>query len=199
MDFHQWHYWCRFQLTHWAGRSLLFDGRKQIFFYHKEATWGWNTRVAASASTWRELIRLSLYSCFPHFYVVHWHIIVKLLISPTGISLFYNVHGLTHDGRMECSDILKRGYLLGVLPGGVREALFSDENYSLLWGRRSGFAHVARDAKVVSSHMPCMYFFSHINTYAMYLYYAIWVAIVHFFFVSKQKSMYVWIRNKQFL
>ncbi|KAJ6664009.1 hypothetical protein lerEdw1_008963 [Lerista edwardsae] len=73
-----------------------------------------------------------------------------------GISLFYNVHGLTHDGRMECVDILKKGHLLGVLPGGVREALFSDENYSLLWGRRSGFAHVARDAKVVSDHMPCM-------------------------------------------
>ncbi|XP_066480509.1 DGAT1/2-independent enzyme synthesizing storage lipids-like [Tiliqua scincoides] len=65
-----------------------------------------------------------------------------------GINLFYNVHGLTHDGRMECVDILKKGYLLGVLPGGVREALFSDDNYSLLWGRRSGFAHVARDAKV---------------------------------------------------
>ncbi|ETE64944.1 Transmembrane protein 68, partial [Ophiophagus hannah] len=66
-----------------------------------------------------------------------------------GIKLFYNVEGLTHNGRTECTDILKRGYLLGVLPGGTREALFSDENYDFLWGSRTGFAHVARDAKVV--------------------------------------------------
>ncbi|XP_026548324.1 transmembrane protein 68-like isoform X1 [Notechis scutatus] len=65
-----------------------------------------------------------------------------------GIKLFYNVEGLTHNGRRECADILKRGYLLGVLPGGTREALFSDENYDFLWGSRTGFAHVARDAKV---------------------------------------------------
>ncbi|XP_028592770.2 DGAT1/2-independent enzyme synthesizing storage lipids-like isoform X2 [Podarcis muralis] len=65
-----------------------------------------------------------------------------------GIKLFYKVHGLTHDGREECVEILRKGYLLGVLPGGAREALFSDENYSLLWGSRKGFAHVARDAKV---------------------------------------------------
>ncbi|XP_008114386.1 monoacylglycerol/Diacylglycerol O-acyltransferase isoform X1 [Anolis carolinensis] len=65
-----------------------------------------------------------------------------------GIKLFYDVQGLTHDGRVECVEILKKGYLLGVLPGGAREALFSDENYGLLWGRRTGFAHVARDAKV---------------------------------------------------
>ncbi|XP_054840988.1 transmembrane protein 68-like [Eublepharis macularius] len=65
-----------------------------------------------------------------------------------GIRLFYNVQGLTQDGRVQCVEILKKGYLLGVLPGGVREALFSDENYSLLWGKRTGFAHVAIDAKV---------------------------------------------------
>ncbi|XP_072855037.2 DGAT1/2-independent enzyme synthesizing storage lipids [Pogona vitticeps] len=65
-----------------------------------------------------------------------------------GIKLFYNVQGLTHDGRLECVEILKKGYLLGVLPGGAREALFSDQSYGLLWGRRTGFAHVAKDAKV---------------------------------------------------
>uniref|UniRef100_A0A8D0BUD8 Phospholipid/glycerol acyltransferase domain-containing protein n=1 Tax=Salvator merianae TaxID=96440 RepID=A0A8D0BUD8_SALMN len=65
-----------------------------------------------------------------------------------GIKLFYKVHGLTQNGRTECAEILKRGDLLGVLPGGLREALFSDENYSLLWGNRTGFAHVAQDAKV---------------------------------------------------
>jgi len=35
--------------------------------------------------------------------------------------------------------------------GGVREALFSDHNYKVLWGTRAGFAKVAVDAKVVNT------------------------------------------------
>uniref|UniRef100_A0A8C3TGB8 Phospholipid/glycerol acyltransferase domain-containing protein n=1 Tax=Chelydra serpentina TaxID=8475 RepID=A0A8C3TGB8_CHESE len=51
-------------------------------------------------------------------------------------------------GRDESVEILKKGNLLGVSPGGSREAFFSDENYNLLWGNRKGFAQVAIDAKV---------------------------------------------------
>lgn len=46
---------------------------------------------------------------------------------------------------------LRNGHLLGISPGGVREALFSDETYPLLWGKRKGFAQVAIDSQVVSS------------------------------------------------
>ncbi|XP_044862896.1 transmembrane protein 68-like isoform X4 [Mauremys mutica] len=53
-----------------------------------------------------------------------------------------------HSGRDESVEILKKGNLLGVSPGGTREAFFSDENYNLLWGNRKGFAQVAIDAKV---------------------------------------------------
>uniref|UniRef100_A0A8C0ILJ8 Phospholipid/glycerol acyltransferase domain-containing protein n=1 Tax=Chelonoidis abingdonii TaxID=106734 RepID=A0A8C0ILJ8_CHEAB len=53
-----------------------------------------------------------------------------------------------HSGRDESVEILKKGNLLGVSPGGGREAFFSDENYNLLWGNRKGFAQVAIDAKV---------------------------------------------------
>ncbi|VDP85151.1 unnamed protein product [Echinostoma caproni] len=35
------------------------------------------------------------------------------------------------------------GSVLLVAPGGVREALFSNEYYSVVWGRRHGFAKVA--------------------------------------------------------
>ncbi|KAA0187014.1 Transmembrane protein 68 [Fasciolopsis buskii] len=35
------------------------------------------------------------------------------------------------------------GSVLLLAPGGVREALFSDEYYSVMWGRRRGFAKVA--------------------------------------------------------
>jgi len=34
--------------------------------------------------------------------------------------------------------------------GGVREALFSDHNYQLIWKERRGFAKVAIDAKTVN-------------------------------------------------
>lgn len=47
-----------------------------------------------------------------------------------------------------CADILKRGNLLAIAPGGVREALFGDESYPLIWGTRKGFAKVAVEAKV---------------------------------------------------
>lgn len=33
--------------------------------------------------------------------------------------------------------------------GGVREALFGDENYPIMWGKRQGFAKAAIQANVV--------------------------------------------------
>ncbi|XP_035225585.1 transmembrane protein 68-like [Stegodyphus dumicola] len=47
-----------------------------------------------------------------------------------------------------CADILRKGNLLAIAPGGVREALFGDESYPLIWGTRKGFAKVAMEAKV---------------------------------------------------
>ena len=47
---------------------------------------------------------------------------------------------------------LQEGELLAVSPGGVREALFSDENYKLVWNGRLGFAKVAQEAEVVWIH-----------------------------------------------
>uniref|UniRef100_A0A674JE10 Transmembrane protein 68-like n=1 Tax=Terrapene triunguis TaxID=2587831 RepID=A0A674JE10_9SAUR len=65
-----------------------------------------------------------------------------------GIQLYLNLLPAVHSGRDESVEILKKGNLLGVAPGGGREAFFSDENYNLLWGNRKGFAQVAIDAKV---------------------------------------------------
>ncbi|XP_065255523.1 DGAT1/2-independent enzyme synthesizing storage lipids-like [Emys orbicularis] len=65
-----------------------------------------------------------------------------------GIELLFNLFPAWHSGRDESVEILKKGNLLGVAPGGGREAFFSDENYNLLWGNRKGFAQVAIDAKV---------------------------------------------------
>lgn len=54
-----------------------------------------------------------------------------------------------HGPQEECVRALRNGHLLGISPGGVREALFSDETYPLLWGQRKGFAQVAIDSQVV--------------------------------------------------
>lgn len=48
-----------------------------------------------------------------------------------------------------CTSLLKDGNLLAISPGGVREALFSDHNYNLIWGKRCGFAKSAIAAKAV--------------------------------------------------
>lgn len=55
-----------------------------------------------------------------------------------------------HGSQEECRKVLENGGMVAVSPGGVREALFSDGNYTIMWKNRKGFAQVAIDAKVVS-------------------------------------------------
>lgn len=62
-------------------------------------------------------------------------------------------------GSLEsCVNLLNEGHILTISPGGVREALFSDHNYEIIWGTRAGFAKVALEAKVVSV-FCCQYLF----------------------------------------
>lgn len=75
--------------------------------------------------------------------------IYYLFIS--GLKLLLAVTGVIPGTREECLVALKNGYLVSISPGGVREALFSDESYQLMWGNRKGFAQVALEAKVVSA------------------------------------------------
>ncbi|NXG12564.1 TMM68 protein, partial [Sakesphorus luctuosus] len=65
-----------------------------------------------------------------------------------GFKLLLDVHGVIPGPREACVSTLKKGHLLAIAPGGVREALFSDEMYTMLWSNRKGFAQVAIDAKV---------------------------------------------------
>ncbi|KAH1178416.1 hypothetical protein KIL84_012118 [Mauremys mutica] len=71
----------------------------------------------------------------------------SLRIIP-GLQLYLKLLTAVYGGREQCVEILKKGNLLGVAPGGARESFFSDENYGILWGNRKGFAQVAIDAKV---------------------------------------------------
>lgn len=71
-----------------------------------------------------------------------------------GFKLIIEAFEILHGPKEACVNTLKKGCLLGISPGGVREALFSDETYVIIWGNRKGFAQVAIDAKVVS--MSCI-------------------------------------------
>lgn len=50
--------------------------------------------------------------------------------------------------------------------GGVREALFGDHNYELIWKERKGFAKVAIDAKIVST-IGSFFFYSYDIIYSI--------------------------------
>ncbi|MGZ3722425.1 MAG: 1-acyl-sn-glycerol-3-phosphate acyltransferase, partial [Bdellovibrionales bacterium] len=47
------------------------------------------------------------------------------------------------------AELLREGRLVGVAPGGVREAISGKENnYRVMWGKRQGFARLALEADV---------------------------------------------------
>ncbi|XP_003224348.1 monoacylglycerol/Diacylglycerol O-acyltransferase [Anolis carolinensis] len=71
----------------------------------------------------------------------------KLFTVP-GLKGYLELFGCIPGSRAKGVEILKKGQLLGVVPGGMKEALFGDNYYQLMWGNRTGFAHVALEAKV---------------------------------------------------
>ncbi|EMP31792.1 Transmembrane protein 68 [Chelonia mydas] len=79
---------------------------------------------------------------------VSYSVVERLLYMIPGLQLYFKLLTAVNGGREQCVEILKKGNLLGVAPGGARESFFSDENYGVLWGNRKGFAQVAIDAKV---------------------------------------------------
>jgi hypothetical protein len=62
------------------------------------------------------------------------------------------VEALEHTpGTIEsCTSMLKNGEILLIYPGGVREAVLSDNYYKLNWRENAGFAKLAIQAKVVT-------------------------------------------------
>ncbi|XP_029447145.1 transmembrane protein 68 [Rhinatrema bivittatum] len=70
------------------------------------------------------------------------------LFKVPGFKPLLEVFSVTHGPKEECVRALRDGHLLAISPGGLREALFSDETYTIMWGDRKGFAQVAIDAEV---------------------------------------------------
>ncbi|KAK0069383.1 transmembrane protein 68 [Biomphalaria pfeifferi] len=72
----------------------------------------------------------------------------KFLFHIPGWQTMMEVFNVTPGTVSSCIDVLKNGHLLSISPGGVREGLFGDENYSIIWNKRCGFAKVAIQANV---------------------------------------------------
>jgi hypothetical protein len=75
---------------------------------------------------------------------------LKLNYLFKGLKMGLDTFNVTPGTLDSCTSILKDGNLLAISPGGLREGLFSDQNYNLIWGKRCGFAKSAIAAKAVS-------------------------------------------------
>ncbi|XP_031551526.1 transmembrane protein 68-like [Actinia tenebrosa] len=77
------------------------------------------------------------------------NVVATFLFHIPGFQILLEVVGAVEGRtREQCIEILKNGDLLAISPGGVREALFSDEYYGMIWNSRKGFAKVAMAAGV---------------------------------------------------
>lgn len=73
----------------------------------------------------------------------------RLIFQIPGLSALATDMGAVAGARDTALDLLNQGCLVGVAPGGVREAIAGTENaYRLIWGERLGFARVALQAGV---------------------------------------------------
>ncbi|XP_062986804.1 DGAT1/2-independent enzyme synthesizing storage lipids-like [Elgaria multicarinata webbii] len=115
------------------GLEKIPDGPALIVFYH-----------GATPLDFYYLLAVTLLRKKRIFHVVADHFVFSL----PGFKLLLDVFGVLRGSKEECEKALKNGNLLAISPGGVREALFSNENYNLMWGNRKGFAQVAIDARV---------------------------------------------------
>lgn len=72
-----------------------------------------------------------------------WSIAADFLFKLPGLSLLLNVLQCTPGTVQQIACLLKKGELVSLSPGGVREAQFSNEYYELVWNGHLGFAKAA--------------------------------------------------------
>ncbi|CAF3953544.1 unnamed protein product [Rotaria sp. Silwood2] len=71
----------------------------------------------------------------------------KFVFRIPGLGTLIEAIGIQPSTPGICKSMLEEGHVLAISPGGVREALFSDHNYRLIWKERRGFAKVAIESK----------------------------------------------------
>lgn len=80
--------------------------------------------------------------------IIH-SVVDSFLFHVPGFGAILNSFCCTPGTVNSCSNDLSEGNLLGLSPGGVYEALFSDsKEYKVMWKNRLGFAKIALEAKV---------------------------------------------------
>lgn len=99
--------------------------------------------IGCTGETWAQYGKVLVITCDRLF------LTLSSCLITVGFKLLLEVFSVIHGPQEECVRALKNGHLLAISPGGVREALFSDETYPLLWGKRKGFAQVAIDSRAV--------------------------------------------------
>lgn len=79
----------------------------------------------------------------PHALADRW------MFKAPGIAWLSRTAGMVPGNRADAVRFLREGHLVGVSPGGTREALTGRRrHYQLVWGHREGFAAVALEADV---------------------------------------------------
>jgi 1-acyl-sn-glycerol-3-phosphate acyltransferase len=81
----------------------------------------------------------------------------RYLFTVKGIRNIFEMINATSGSIEECESILNSGDLLLISPGGVREALFSDTTYNIVWNNRLGFAKIAMNTKVVLNKISILF------------------------------------------
>jgi len=71
----------------------------------------------------------------------------RFLFKVPGLGSLLEAFEVTPGSKNQCVKLLEKEHMLSISPGGVREALFSDHNYEVIWGTRAGFAKIAIEAK----------------------------------------------------
>lgn len=75
-------------------------------------------------------------------------VVDKFLFKVPGLRLLLEVLNSFPGSVNDCVQALNNGEILLIYPGGLREAMLSDENYKLLWKTRRGYSRVAVKAEV---------------------------------------------------
>uniref|UniRef100_A0A670XWK3 Transmembrane protein 68-like n=1 Tax=Pseudonaja textilis TaxID=8673 RepID=A0A670XWK3_PSETE len=123
------------------GLEKLPDGPALIIHYH--------------GPTFLDILYLSVFIFIRKKKLIH-IVADHSIFSIPGVKLISDVLQFMPGSQEECRKVLENGELLMISPGGVREALFSDENYTIIWRNRKGFAQVAIDAKVTKNALQCL-------------------------------------------
>lgn len=73
----------------------------------------------------------------------------RWLFKVPGLRWLTKAVGGINANREQAVGLLRQGYIVGVSPGGVREAIAgAEKDYQLCWGGRIGFARLALEANV---------------------------------------------------